>query len=120
MANIQNIRRAQAVGRVLWNLGSRHRVVRGGVAAAQSVGKATVRATRILWLEVTGFFFAVFALWVAGSAWNQWEKIRSGQSSSPMWHVLVGGVFSATLVYFAANSFLRARRLSAPKEERNG
>ena len=120
MAQTENLRRAQAVGRVLWKLGNQHRVVRGGVAAAQSVGKATARATRILWLEVTGFFFAVFALWVAGSTWNQWEKIHSGQSSSPLWHVAVGAAFAASLIYFAANSFLRARRLSQPKAERNG
>src|SRR5215469_654322 len=113
VANISNMRRAQAVGRVLWNLGNRHRTVRGGVAAAKTVGQAAVRATRILWLEVTGFFFAVFAIWVMGATWNQWEKIHSGASSAPAWHVGVGVGFSAILVYFSVSSFVRARRAAA-------
>jgi hypothetical protein len=114
------MRRAQAVGRVLWQLGNRHGAVRGGVAAAKTVSKAAVRATRILWFEVTGFFFAVFAIWVIGATWNQWEKIRSGVSSVPAWHVAVGVGFSAILIYFSANSFFRARRAAAMKEESSG
>lgn len=113
MGNASNLRRAQAAGRVLWNLSKRNGTVRGSVAAAKIVGKATARATRILWLEVTGFFFAVFALWVAGATWNQWQKIRAGDSSFPMWHVGVGLGFVAVLIYFAASSFLRARRESS-------
>jgi hypothetical protein len=104
------------VGRVLWKLGSRHQAVRGGVAAAKTIGKATARATRILWLEVTGFFFAVFALWVIGATWSQWEKIRSAAvSAPPEWHVYVGIGFALFLIYFSATSFWRARRESAAK-----
>lgn len=119
MADIRSIQRAHAVGRVLWKLGSRHRAVRGGVAAARSVGKATARVTRILWLEVTGLFFAVFALMGVGAAWRQWDKIRTGQSSAPMSHVGVALAFSAMFVYFSLSSFWRARRESA-KENGNG
>ena len=116
MADIRSIQRGHALGRVLWNLGSRHRAVRGGVAAAKSVGKATARVTRILWLEVTGFFFAIFALMGVGAAWRQWDKIRAGQSSAPMSHVEVALAFSAMFVYFSVSSFWRARRESATKE----
>jgi hypothetical protein len=109
--NGQNLRRAQAVGRVLWRLGNRHQAVRGGVAAAKTIGKATARATRVLWLEVTGFFFAVFALWVIAATWNQWQKIRLDPATAPpAWHVFVGIAFSLFLIYFAASSFWRARR----------
>ena len=94
--------------------------MRGGVAAAKTVGKATARATRVLWLEVTGFFFAVFSVWVIASTFNQWQKIRSGESSSPFWHVAVGAVFAGVLIYFAATSFLRARRETVAKEESSG
>lgn len=120
MANTRTIHRVQAVGRVLWKLGNRHPTVRGGVAAAKTVGKATARATRVLWLEVTGFFFAVFSIWVMASTFNQWQKIRSGESPSPLWHVAVGAGFAAILIYFASNSFLRARRESAAKEKSGG
>lgn len=114
------MRRAQAVGRVLWKLGNRHQAVRGGVAAAKTVSKAAVRVTRILWLEVTGFFFAVFAIWVIGATWNQWQKIRSGVSSIPTWHIAVGTAFAAILIYFSASSFFRARRAAAMKEDTSG
>jgi hypothetical protein len=120
MANIRNIQKAQAVGRVLWRMSNRHHTVRGSVAAAKTVGKATARVTRILWLEVTGFFFAVFALWVMGATWNQWQKIRGGDASSPMWHVAVGIAFAAVLIYFAFSSFWRARRVAASGQTSNG
>jgi len=119
MARIGTLQKAQAVGRVLWRMSNRHSAVRGGVAAAKTVGKATARATRILWLEVTGFFFAVFALWVIGATWNQWRAIQSaGPSAPPVWHVAVGVGFAAVLIYFAASSFWRARR--AAKDDLNG
>ncbi|MBV9073007.1 MAG: hypothetical protein JOZ10_05185 [Acidobacteria bacterium] len=114
MPTSSNLRRAQAVGRVLWKLGNRHQTVRGGVAAAKTIGKATARATRVLWLEVTGFFFAVFALWVVAATWSQWQKIRVDPSTAPpTWHVFVGIGFSLFLIYFAATSFWRARREAA-------
>ena len=120
MARISNMQKAQAVGRVLWRMSNRHHTVRGSVAAAKTVGKATARVTRILWLEVTGFFFAVFALWVMGATWNQWQRIRSGDASLPMWHIGVGAGFAAVLIYFAVSSFWRARRISAANPTSNG
>ena len=117
MGQIRTLHKAQAVGRVLWKLGNRHYAVRGGVAAAKTVGKATARATRILVLEITGFFFAVFALMGGAAAWKQWDKIRSGQSSTTGSHIAVALAFTAVFIYFSANSFWRARRA---KEERNG
>jgi hypothetical protein len=103
------MQRAQAVGRVLWRLGSRHNAVRGGVAAAKSVGKATAQASRVLLLEITGFFFAVFALMGGAAAWRQWNRMHSGQASSPE-HIAVALAFTAVFLYFSASSFWRARR----------
>ena len=88
------------MGRVLWRLSNRHYAVRGGVAAAKSVGKATARATRILILEITGFFFAVFAAMGLTAAWRQWEKIQSGQSA-PVSHVIVTLAFALAFIYFS-------------------
>jgi len=116
---ISNMQKAQAVGRVLWRMGNRHHAVRGGVAAAKTVGKATARVTRILWLEVTGFFFAVFALWAISATWNEWRRIHSGDASLPMWHIGVGAGFAAVLIYFAVSSFWRARRISAANQSSN-
>jgi len=120
VAQIRNLQRAQAVGRVLWRLSNRHYAVRGGVAAAKSVGKATARATRILVLEITGFFFAVFAVMGLAAAWRQWERIQSEPSSASIPHVIATLAFTATFIYFSANSFWRARRQAAIKDNENG
>jgi len=103
----------------LWRLSNRHYAVRGGVAAAKSVGKATARATRILILEITGFFFAVFAAMGLAAAWRQWQRIQSGQSA-PVSHVIVTLAFVAAFIYFSVSSFWRARRHAAVKESGNG
>jgi hypothetical protein len=93
--------------------------VRGGVAAAKSVGKATSRASRVLLLEITGFFFAFFALTGAAAAWRQWSRLQSGQSSSGT-QVGVAVAFSIVFMYFSASSFWRARRTRAEAERSDG
>ena len=120
MAQIRTIQKAQAVGRVLWRLSNRHYAVRGGVAGAKAVAKATARTTRILLLEITGFFFAVFALMGFAAAWRQWSKMQSGQAAAPPSHIGVALAFTALFIYFSANSFWRARRDAKTREGSNG
>lgn len=121
MAQIRTIQKAQAVGRVLWKLSNRHYAVRGSVAGAKAVAKATARTTRILLLEVTGFFFAVFALMGFAAAWREWSKMQAGQTAIPTSHIVVALAFTAVFIYFSANSFWRARREGkAAKEGSNG
>ncbi|HEX4664317.1 MAG TPA: hypothetical protein VH196_07970 [Terriglobales bacterium] len=120
MAQIRTIQKAQAVGRVLWKLSNRHYAVRGSVAGAKAVAKATARTTRILLLEVTGFFFAVFALMGFAAAWREWSKMQAGQTAIPTSHIVVALAFTAVFIYFSANSFWRARREGKAKEGSNG
>lgn len=120
MAQIRTIQKAQAVGRALWRLSNRHDAVRGGVAGAKAVAKATARTTRILLLEITGFFFAVFALMGFAAAWRQWSKMQSGQAAAPTSHIIVALAFTALFIYFSANSFWRARRDAKTREGNNG
>jgi TRAP-type C4-dicarboxylate transport system permease small subunit len=120
VAQIRTIQKAQAVGRVLWKLSNRHYAVRGSVAGAKAVAKATARTTRILLLEVTGFFFAVFALMGFAAAWREWSKMQAGQTAIPTSHIVVALAFTAIFIYFSANSFWRARREGKAKEGSNG
>lgn len=101
---------------MLWKLGNRHRAVRGGVAAAKSAGKSAARATRVLVLEITGFFFAVFALMGLGAAWRQWSRLQSGEPAASS-HMAIALTFSAVFIYFSATSFWKARRLTSAAEE---
>jgi hypothetical protein len=114
MPSIGSIRRAHALGRVLWKVGSRHDAVRGGVAAAKTVGKATARATRILLLEVVGSFFAFFALGGAYETLGEWRKLQVGSSQGSASHVAVPLLFTLMFAWFCMTTFLRARRLSNP------
>jgi hypothetical protein len=120
VAQIRTIQKAQAVGRVLWRLSNRHYAVRGGVAGAKAVAKATARTTRILLLEVTGFFFAVFALMGFAATWREWNKMQSGQFAVPTSHIVIALAFTIVFIYFSANSFWRARREAKAREDSNG
>ena len=104
------MQKAQAVGRVLWRLGNRHQAVRGGVAAAKTVGKAAARSTRILMLEITGFFFAIFSLLGLAEAWKHWREIQNGTSAVPSWQLWIPVAFGVVFAYFAITSFWRAKR----------
>jgi hypothetical protein len=120
VVKIGTMQKAQAVGRALWRMSNRHYAVRGGVAAAKTMGKAAARTTRILVLEITGFFFAVFAVMGVAAAWRQWNRMQAGESSAPASHIVVALAFAVVFVYFSANSFWRARRDARAGEESNG
>ena len=75
-------------------------------AAARGAGgflKPFKRVGGILWLEVTGTFFLLFALVFGGYAWQSWKThtIKSVELS-----VAIGAVF----LYLGVSSFWRARR----------
>ena len=67
------------------------------------------QASRALWLEVTGSFFALFALSFAAGAW----KFRSDfQSAAPAAHLRAAAVVALAILFgwFSVSSFVRARR----------
>jgi hypothetical protein len=66
--------------------------------------------SKTLWLEVTGTFFALVALFMGGAAW----KLRGAVFLPPATHeaqrlYLCTTIFVA-FAYFAVSSFVRARR----------
>ncbi len=69
-----------------------------------------IRPLKVLWNEVIGFLFLVFAVWAASSTFNSVRQLHT-PTGSP---VRVGlSVFStAVMAYFAITSFLRARKIS--------
>jgi hypothetical protein len=73
--------------------------------------KPLVKVSGVLWLELTGVFFGIFALTAAGAAW----KVRSGMRETALnhdvhehflWAVVVAAVFA----YFCVSSFVNANR----------
>jgi hypothetical protein len=64
----------------------------------------------VLWLEVTGTFFAVLAAFLSQGLWKQRGAVHlpldSAEAGKYYLHIAAFGVF----LYFAVSSFVRARR----------
>ena len=63
-----------------------------------------LRVGHVLWLEVTGFFFAVFAI-IGGAA-----LVREVQVHAAPRRLVILAIFTLMFGWFAASSFLRARK----------
>jgi hypothetical protein len=89
--------------------------VRGAVTNAAKVGGKSMfapvqRLSGALWLEVTGTFFALIALFLSQSVW----KLRAGFRLPPTTHdaqkLYLYTLIFLLFAYFAVSSFVRARR----------
>jgi hypothetical protein len=69
-----------------------------------------IRPLRVLWNEVIGFLFMVFAVFAGSSTFNSIRQLHTA-SGSPF-RVSVSVFATAVMAYFAVTSFLRARRIS--------
>jgi len=86
-------------------------VARGSKRFGEAVWGPFVKVSGVLWLEITGSFFGLFALFAGQAAWT--HRADFGASSSNHQARVHAFVFLAmTLVfgYFCLSSFLRARR----------
>ncbi len=77
---------------------------------ARSAWSSVARLSGVLWLEVTGTFFAVIAAYLSQGLWRQRGALRlpmgSAEAGKYYLHVAAFAVFA----YFAVSSFVRARR----------
>lgn len=65
-----------------------------------------IHVASVLWLQVTGVFFAIFAAFFLQS----WWKVRAAYASGPDHRkFILYGILSLAFVYFCVSSFLRAR-----------
>jgi hypothetical protein len=70
-----------------------------------------VRLSGVVWLEVSGLFFGIFALFAALAAWRLRGQWRLTATNAGEHRSLEGAVVMLALFgYFSASSFLRARR----------
>lgn len=65
------------------------------------------RVGGILWLEVTGFFFGLFAAFFATSLWRSRSDYAQGPHHQQF---LIAAVLTVVFSYLSISSFLRARR----------
>jgi hypothetical protein len=86
---------------------SSHKLTR---AAGRGVGgflRPFGRVGGILWLEVTGFFFGLFALYFAQDLWRTRLSYAAGPQHQ---RFLVGAALTAVFGYLSASAFWRAKR----------
>ena len=68
------------------------------------------RLSGVLWLEIMGSFFGLFALTFAASLWRIRSQVAYSASRSDHQHFLVYTAMMLMFAYFCVSSFLRARR----------
>ena len=85
----------------------------GGKRFGAAVGKPLVKLSGVLWLELTGVFFGLFAMAAGGAAW----RLRAAMHATAANHeehvrFLAGAWMAAVFGYFCVSSFVRANRRS--------
>lgn len=80
---------------------------------AKALSSPVRRLSGVLWLELTGVFFGLFALTAAVGAWRLRGAWRSPPAtSSEHTHLLLTLAVALIFAYFCVSSFVRARRRS--------
>lgn len=69
-----------------------------------------VKPLHILWNEVIGFFFFVFAVLPARALYRDWRAFS--QSGDNLGKLMMEAIWVLVMVYFGISSFLRARKIS--------
>lgn len=81
-----------------------------GRAAGRGMGgflRPFRRVGGILWLEVTGFFFGLFAVYFGGDVWRMRAALHGGPEHG---RLLLSAAVSASFAYLCVSAFWRARR----------
>jgi hypothetical protein len=72
-----------------------------------------VRLSGVLWLEFTGVFFGIFALFAATGAWKLRNNLRdTGANHEAHVHFLLIALMAVVFGYFFVSSFVKAHRRS--------
>jgi hypothetical protein len=85
----------------------------GGKGFSEAFGGRLARLSGALWLELTGVFFGIFALFAASGAWKMRAALRDTAATHDAHVRLLFAVAMAALFgYFCISSFVRANRRS--------
>jgi hypothetical protein len=84
---------------------------RGSKRFGEAVWGPFVRLSGVLWLEVAGVFFGIFALLAVGYLWKLRGAWHSGAANAASHRSLMGALIMLALFgYFSVSSFVRARQ----------
>jgi hypothetical protein len=84
---------------------------RGGKRFGEAVWGPFVKLSGQLWLELTGVFFGIFAVFAASNAWKMRGSLRetAGNHDAHM-HLLLTAVMAVVFGYFCVSSFVKSSR----------
>ena len=86
-------------------------LARGGRRFGESFWGQVKRLSGVLWLEFTGVFFGIFALYAGSGAWKLRGDFRQTASNHDAHvHFLLAAGMATLFGYFCVTSFLRAGR----------
>ena len=86
-------------------------IARGSKRFGEAVWGPVVKLSGVLWLEITGVFFGIFALFAAQAAWNHRADFRlTAVSSEARTRAFIFLAMTLVFGYFCLSSFIRARR----------
>jgi hypothetical protein len=83
------------------------KAAQGGRGFGRAFWKPISAAGRALWHEVTGLFFALFALFFAQGLWRLRHAWRFGPEHR---HFEIDLVMTVVFLYFSISAFVRSRR----------
>ncbi|MBB5341301.1 hypothetical protein [Tunturiibacter gelidoferens] len=84
---------------------------RGGRRFGEAIWGPFVKASNQLWLEFTGVFFGIFAVFAVSNAWKmrgEWHE-AAGNHDAHM-HLLLAVAMAVVFGYFCFSSFVKASR----------
>jgi hypothetical protein len=83
----------------------------GGRRFRQAVGGRFVTLSGVLWLELTGVFFGVFAAFAAGGAWKMRGALHETvENHDAHTRLLIAATMALIFGYFCVSSFMKANR----------
>ncbi len=86
-------------------------VKRGGKRFGEAVWGPFVKLSGQLWLELTGVFFGIFAVFAGSTAWKMRGDLHeTGTNHDPHVHLLLTAVMAVVFGYFCVSSFVKANR----------
>ena len=81
-----------------------------GTQAKTSLVAPVVRFSSVIWLQVTGVFFALVAVAMGAAAWRTRGVLQSGSGTHEAMKLYAYVAVCALFTYFTVSSFVRAGR----------
>jgi hypothetical protein len=100
----------KAAQKVIQTRGVRKGLAQGRKRFGQAAWEPFVRLSGVLWLELAGVFFGIFALFAASGVWKLRGQWHSAANSDGHRQLLGALAMLAIFGYFSVSSFVRARK----------